>query len=142
MRFQVCVAHLSFGRGRTAETAAEVTALGRHLHRRAPGRDLHGTILSANLNIGRPDSPVVSALRAAGVQLPDELLRPTLALSKRYAGAIAFVSPRDDLRLGPSDPNSGVFDFKRVLFAPGQLDHYRDGGLYAGRPDGFVRWGS
>lgn len=149
LRFRVCTAHLHYGGpgGKHAErTAAEAAALGRGLSRRSRGRDRTSIVLAANLNLRSRTSPVVKALREVGVRLPPKLLRPTTALAGSYASAIGFVSRRRDLRLGPSDPNCGVFDFKRVLFLPEHIAHYRDGGLY--RPKGdpederdFVRWG-
>lgn len=85
-------------------------------------------------------------MRDAGVKLPPKLLKPSTALAGSYASAIGFISPRRDLRLGPSEPNSGVFDFKRVLFLPEQIAHYRDAGHYRPKGDSegardFVRWG-
>ena len=152
MRFRVCTAHLSYGgqsKKDVAQTAKEADALARHLVRRAARRDPTGIVLSGNLNLRDKDSPVVEALREVGVDLPGELLMPNLALSRSdyHAGAIGFVSPKAKLRLGSSEPNAGAFDFKRALFRPEHLVHYRDAGLYQ-PPEGseddetrFVRWG-
>lgn len=151
LRFRVCTAHLVYGgaaRDAIARTAKEADALARHLVRRVARRDPTSIILSGNLNLRRKDSEVVAALRTVGVDLPDELLMPSLSRpgSDYYAGAIGFVSQNGELRLGPSEPNRGVFDFTRVLFLPEHLSYYRDAGLFRparGRPDderAFVRW--
>jgi endonuclease/exonuclease/phosphatase family metal-dependent hydrolase len=152
LRFRVCTAHLSYGgggRAAVARTAKEAEALARHLVRRAERRDRTSIALCGNLNLRSADSDVAGALRGAGIELPESLLLPNLALSNSgyQAGAIGFVSPERDMRLGASDPNCGVFDFTRVLFRPEHLAHYRDAGLYdrkgAKRDDEreFRRWG-
>jgi hypothetical protein len=150
LRFRICTAHLSYGGGDTAATVREAAALGGHLVRRAARRDRTSVVLAANLTLRDRESPVLAAIRAAGVEVLDQALLPTLALSGRYASAIGFVDPEGDLRLGPSDRNCGVFDFQEALFRPEHIAHYRDAGLY--RPAGgasngdkerrdFIRWG-
>ena len=150
LRFRVCTAHLVYGESgaRAARTAKEADALARHLVRRVARRDPTSIVLSGNLNVRRKDSEVVTALRTVGIDLPDELLIPNLSRpgSNYCAGAIGFVSPKGELRLGSSEPNRGVFDFTRVLFRPEHLSHYRDAGLFRpakGRPEderAFIRW--
>jgi TIR domain len=152
LRFRVCTAHLSFGgptKQAVAQTAKEAEALARHLVARAARRDPTGIVLSGNLNLRRKDSPVVKALRKGGVELPDELLLPTMALSRSeyYAGAIGFISPDGEPRFGTDEPNGGAFDFSRALFRSEHLAHYRDSGLYQ-PPEGardderkFALWG-
>ena len=150
LRFRVCTAHLTYGRARDAETAKEAKALARHLVRRSAQRDPAGIVLSGNLNLRHEGTAVVRALREEGVDLPDELLMPNLALTKSgyQAGAIGFVSPKAELRLGSSEPNAGTFDFTRVLFRPEHLAHYRDAGLYRPSEEArdderrFQRWGA
>lgn len=148
LEFRICTAHLTYGRGALEQTAKEAAALARHLVRSAARRDQTGSVLSANLNLRAKDSAVVAALRREGVDLPAEMLHPSVALSRSYAGAIGFVSPRGDLRLGPSRPNSGVVDLASVLFRAEHAQHYRRDGLYespAGDGDAarhFLRWGT
>ena len=149
-RFRVCTAHLSYGGNDAApiaRTAREAEALGRHLVARAQ-REGTDIILGGNLNLRSKDSTVVSALRQAGVDLPDEMLTPDLAFGGQYVGGIGFVSPNGDLRLGSSEPRAGGFNFTNLLFATDGLAHYRDAGLYQ-PPSGhendhrkFVRWGT
>lgn len=117
-------------------------ALADTLVRKASQPGSTSIVLSADLNIGDKRSPVLAALRKAGVDLPDSLLRPTLAASGRYADVIGFVPGTPPFELGPSEPNSGVFDHRGALFAPEHLPHYRERGLYDGDDDAarFARW--
>jgi len=145
LRFRVCTAHLYYGAAgarSTARRVREAKALADTLVRKTSKPDSTSIILSGDLNIGEKGSPVVAALREAGIELPDSLLLPTLAASGQYADVIGFVPGDRPFELGPSSPNRGVFDHRGVLFTAEQAPHYRDRGAYDGddEPARFTRW--
>ena len=117
--FQVCTAHITFGGGRPDSTAArleEVQKLGEYLHMRSRYED-SDLFLLGDFQMGTRESPILTALRESGIQIPEELLLPTNLKKDKYYDLIGYTSPHQStFPLGTSIPRTGTYDlFEHVL---------------------------
>jgi hypothetical protein len=126
--FQVCTAHITFGRGHPQVQLEEVQKLGSYLNMRSryENADL---FLLGDFQMGTRGSPIVTALRESGIQIPDELLLPTNLKRDQYYDLIGYTSPgQRTFPLGTSTPRTGAYDlFEYVL----QDESYKE---YAAEP--------
>jgi hypothetical protein len=121
--FQVCTAHITFGRGLPKVQLEEVQKLGNYLRMRSRWEDAN-LFLLGDFQMGIRESPILEALRESGIQIPDELLHPTNLKKDRYYDLIGYTSPRQGtLPLGKSTTRAGTYDlFEHVL----QDENYRE----------------
>ena len=126
--FQVCTAHITFGRGLAKVQLEEVQKLGNYLHIRSRWED-SDVFLLGDFQMGTRESPILEALRESGIQIPEEVLHPTNLKKDRYYDLIGYTTPRQStFPLGTSTPRTGTYDlFEHVL----QDENY---GEYAGDP--------
>ncbi|HSL42078.1 MAG TPA: TIR domain-containing protein [Anaerolineales bacterium] len=126
--FQVCTAHITFGRGLPKAPLEEVQKLGNYLHMRSRYED-SDLFLLGDFQMGIRESPILLALRESGIQIPGELLLPTNLKKDRYYDLIGYTSPQQRaFPPGTSTPRAGTYDlFEHVL----QDEHHRQ---YAADP--------
>ena len=66
-------------------------------------------LLLGDLQLGNEGSPVDRTILDVDVQVPDELLRPSLDIGKHVYDIIGFESETREMPLLSSVPNSGTF---------------------------------
>nr|WP_067286875.1 endonuclease/exonuclease/phosphatase family protein [Marinobacterium profundum] len=125
-KFNLCTVHLYYGS--TSGTAyqrrvAEIAEIGKFLAKRAARENLN-VILLGDLNIVKPDDDTMTALKKSGFIVPESLVLPTNMLANRYYDQIAFLCKDDELELGDSDQNAGVFNLFNSIYRPGDTEIY------------------
>ncbi len=128
-KFSLCTVHLYFGASSGAKFRRRVKEIGKiakFLSSRSDEireREQRGEnfILLGDFNIVDAEDDTFEALTNNGFTIPQPLHKSNVAKTKFY-DQIAFRVRERELKLGPSDPNSGVFRFFDSVFRDGDED--------------------
>ncbi len=126
-KFNLCTVHLYYGEKSgigLERRIAEINGLGKYFKERAE-EDRQNYILLGDFNITKPEDKTYKALTKHGFTSPQGIHKSNLK-GDMYYDQIAFRVRKDHLQLGPSDPNSGVFDFSKYVFRDDELETYHD----------------
>ena len=121
-KFSLCTVHILYGDYRdTRQRIAEIDEITSYLSTRA-ARTGENIILLGDFNILSRDDPTFEPLERHGWTVPVDYLSDVIR-TKAY-DQIAFKVKKDELRLGPSEPNSGVFELFDAVFANSSWEEY------------------
>jgi len=132
-KFSLCTVHLYYGAASGAKherRVKEISAISKFLADRAKEirkREKTGEnfILLGDFNIVGPDDVTMKALKKNGFTLPEKLYKSNVS-ETMYYDQIAFMVKRNELQMGPSENNNGVFRFFRSVFRDGEYATYHD----------------
>ncbi len=130
-KFNLCTVHLYYGASSGAKyqrRIKEISAISKFFADRAKEfrkREKTGEnfILLGDFNIVEPGDPTMKALKKNKFTLPEKLYKSNVSKSMYY-DQIAFMVKNNELEMGPSENNSGVFRFFRSVFRNGEYDTY------------------
>lgn len=132
-KFSLCTVHLYYGAASGAKRerrVKEISAISKFLADRAKEirkREKTGEnfILLGDFNIVGPDDVTMKALKKNGFTLPEKIYKSNVS-ETMYYDQIAFMVKRNELQMGPSENNNGVFRFFRSAFRDGEYATYHD----------------
>ena len=131
-KFSLCTVHILYGDYRdTYERIGEIDEIAGYLSERAE-RTGENIILLGDFNILSRTDPTFAPLDRHAWTVPLEYLS-NVRQTKAY-DQIAFKVKPDELRLGPSQPNSGVFELFEAVFPDSSWEHYYEIAAATGRP--------
>lgn len=125
-KFSLCTVHLYFGSDsgeKLQRRINEIETVGKNLAKKAK-REESNIIVLGDFNIKSPEHKTMQALLKSGFEIPKALQQPTNVKKDKYYDQIAFMLRKNELQLGDSTPNSGVYDFFKVLFKKKDVDLY------------------
>ena len=135
LKFSLCTVHLYYGStsGEGYERrVAEIEKIGKFLAKRVKKEKIN-MILLGDMNIVAPNDKTMQALKRTGFVVPDGLALPTNMLRNKYYDQIAFFYKRDELELGNSEKNAGVFKVFESVFRPKESEIYYPLGKHNGK---------
>lgn len=127
-KFNLCTVHLYYGSDRGAayeRRVEEIDAIARFLARRAKKEDSNMIVLG-DFNIVSREDDTFKALARHGWVVPDELNVTTNQVMTKYYDQIAFITRRNELMLGDSEPNAGAFNPFTSVYRPRDWKTYYD----------------
>lgn len=130
LKFNLCTVHLFYGEDRGAKKerrVQEIDAITKFLAKRATV-DRENYILLGDMNVVGPEDETMQALLNHGFILPNESIPSNMNRDKHY-DQIAFYNKRNELELGKSEKNAGVFNFYESVFCSDQAETYYPLGL-------------
>ena len=119
-KFSLCAVHLYYGASsgeKLRRRIEEIHRVSEHLAKRAL-EDESNIILLGDFNIVHPEHETMKALTRNGFSVPPELQDTTNMDRSKYYDQIAFMLRKNQLQLGDSRPNAGVYDYYRVIYKP------------------------
>jgi endonuclease/exonuclease/phosphatase family metal-dependent hydrolase len=132
-KFNLCTVHMYFGDESgegLARRIAEIDAIGKFLKKRAD-KDGQNYILLGDMNIVKPGDDTMKALTKHKFILPADLTLDNNALrwvsnmgGDKHYDQIAFLVRKDELELGPSEKNAGVFNFYKAVYREDEAETY------------------
>ncbi|HSF82079.1 MAG TPA: endonuclease/exonuclease/phosphatase family protein [Anaerolineales bacterium] len=125
-KFSLCAVHLYYGASsgeKLQRRIEEIHRVSEHLAKRA-AEDESNIILLGDFNIVHPEHETMKALTKNGFVVPPELQDTTNMDRNKYYDQIAFMLRENELQLGESQPNAGVYDYYQVLYKPGTYKTY------------------
>ena len=138
-KFNICTVHLYYGSSSGEgyrRRVKEIERIGKFLAKRAK-RDKVNMILLGDMNVVSRDDDTFKALRESGFIVPDGLALPTNILQNKFYDQIAFLNKRDELELGDSAKNAGVYKVFNTVFPADDYATYYPLGKGNGKwPDG------
>jgi endonuclease/exonuclease/phosphatase family metal-dependent hydrolase len=117
-KFDLCSVHLYYGANQGdgyERRIEEIDRIASCLETKANAENIN-MILLGDMNIVDPEDRTMQALKKYQFVIPEELTLPTNMLQNKYYDQIAFINKRDELELGPSTPNAGVFNPYESVF--------------------------
>ena len=131
-KFSLCTVHILFGdSGDTAARVAEIDQIAGDLSERA-ARTGENIILLGDFNILGRNHATYEPLERHGWFMPAD--HKSNATGTKPYDQIAFKAKPDELLLGPSTPNSGVFPLFADVFTEGEWEKYYAIAAATGRP--------
>jgi endonuclease/exonuclease/phosphatase family metal-dependent hydrolase len=132
-KFNLCTVHLYYGDDTGAKydrRVKEIAAISKLLANRAEKirkkeKTGENFILLGDFNIVEPGDATMKALTKNGFTLPEKLYKSNVSESMYY-DQIAFMVKKDELEMGPSENNSGVFRFFKSVFRNSEFSIYDD----------------
>ncbi|MDX9980091.1 MAG: endonuclease/exonuclease/phosphatase family protein [Lentisphaeria bacterium] len=132
-KFYLCTVHLYYGAqsGEGYERRVkEIESIAKFLRKRAE-KDGQNYIMLGDMNVVSPDDATMQALKKHKFLLPSDLTldaAPSRWVSNmgkdKHYDQIAFYVRKDELELGPSPNNAGVFNYYEALFPPEMAETY------------------
>jgi exonuclease III len=119
-KFSLCAVHLYYGASsgeKLKRRIEEIHRVSEYLAKRA-AEDESNIILLGDFNIVHPEHETMKALIRNGFIVPPELQDTTNMDRSKYYDQIAFMLRENELQLGDSRPNAGVYDYYGVLYPP------------------------
>ena len=126
-KFSLCTVHLYFGSDsgdKLARRIEEIEMIGKSLAKKAKKNDSNIIVLG-DFNIWSPEHKTMEALLKSGFVVPEGLRIKTNMKQDKHYDQIAFMLRENELQLGDSKPNSGVYNFYKVLFQPKDYATYQ-----------------
>ena len=117
-KFDLCTVHLYYGATSGEKYKRRVEEIGRiskFLAKRAKKEDSN-VILLGDMNVVGPDDDTMKALKENKFIVPEELSLTTNMKGDKYYDQIAFMLKKNELELGPSENNAGVFNPFTTVF--------------------------
>jgi endonuclease/exonuclease/phosphatase family metal-dependent hydrolase len=140
-KFDICTVHLYYGaeEGEKYERRVEeISSIAAFLAKRAHEENSN-VILLGDMNIVSPEDRTMQALKQHQFFVPDQLTLPTNMLRNKYYDQIAFMNKRDQLELGSSSPNAGVFNPYQSVYHPEDWEVYyplgKNNGMWPETPE-------
>lgn len=132
-RFNLCTVHLYYGDSSGTgyqRRINEIDAIASFLKKRADA-DGQNYILLGDMNVVGPEDPTMKALRKHKFILPSDITEDNnparwgsnMSGDKHY-DQIAFLPRKDELTLGPSPNNAGVFNYYKAVYTDTQCEEY------------------
>lgn len=125
-KFNLCTVHLYFGASsgdKLQRRIFEIDHIARFLAKRAK-KDKENVILLGDFNIKNPGDETMKPLLKRGFTVPEELQHPTNMMRDKYYDQIAFIVKENELRLGDSRPNAGVFELYKSVYSDQEWQTY------------------
>lgn len=132
-KFNLCTVHMYYGAtsGEGYERrVAEIDAVAKFLKKRAD-KDEQNYILLGDMNVVTPDDDTMKALKKHKFILPADLTLDNDALrwvsnmgGDKHYDQIAFLVRKDELELGPSEKNAGVFNYYQAVYKEDEAETY------------------
>ena len=118
-QFDLCTVHLYYGASSGAGYERRVKEIGEIARFMAKRAEREGTnvILLGDMNVVGPNDATIKALKKHGFVVPGGLALTTNMLRNKYYD-------RDELELGPSDRNAGVFEMYRSVYRSQDCETY------------------
>jgi endonuclease/exonuclease/phosphatase family metal-dependent hydrolase len=132
-KFNLCTVHLYYGDASGEgydRRVKEIDAIASFLRKRAEA-DGQNYILLGDMNVVSPDDATMKALKKNKFLLPADLTLDAdlsrwvsnMGGDKHY-DQIAFYVRKDELELGPSQNNAGVFNYYSAVYKPDEAETY------------------
>lgn len=132
-KFNLCTVHLYYGDTSGegyARRVAEIDAVAKFVKKRAD-QDGQNYILLGDMNVVGPNDNTMKALKKHKFLLPADLTldndtlkwASNMGMDKHY-DQIAFLVRKDELELGPSDKNAGVFNYYQAVYTEDEAETY------------------
>ena len=132
-KFNLCTVHLYYGEDSGPgyeRRVAEIDTVAKFLKRRAD-KDGQNYILLGDMNIVGPDDETMKALKKHKFVLPADLTGDNDALrwasnmgGDKHYDQIAFLPRKDELELGGSKNNAGVFNYYKAVYTEAESEDY------------------
>lgn len=127
-KFNLCTVHIYYGADsgdKLDRRIDEIKNLSRFLGKRADS-EKENYILLGDFNIVSPKHETMKALLDEGFEVPEEIRKPSNIGRTKYYDQIAFKTQLNELRLGDSEKNAGVFQFFDTVFTDDEYEIYHD----------------
>lgn len=124
-KFNLCTVHIYFGSSSGAKLKRRIAEIGRiaKFFARRQKKEEGDYILLGDFNIVSPEHRTMEALEAQGFQIPENLKKEKTNLKgDKHYDQIALKVEDKRLEIG----ESGVFDFRRLVFRAQDFDSYFD----------------
>ncbi len=128
-KFKLCTVHIYYGEKtgvKFERRVKEIESIGKFMAKRAKEDDEYNYVLLGDFNIVGPECETMYALAGSGFKVPKEVRRPTNINEDYFYDQIAFKTKKDELRLGESRPNAGIFKFYKAVFKEDEFDAYKE----------------
>jgi len=128
-KFKLCTVHIYYGDTagvKFERRVKEIESIGKFMAKRAKEDDEYNYILLGDFNIVVSTDKTMYALEGSGFVVPEEVRHPTNINEKYFYDQIAFKTKPDELRLGGSRPNAGIFKFYEAVFKEEEFDAYKN----------------
>ncbi len=127
-KFMLCTVHIYYGAdyGEQLERRIEeIEKIAKFLAKRAKDKKCNYIVLG-DFNIKHPEHKTMQALENSGFKIPSQLKKSTNLDRTKFYDQIAFKTKENELRLGDSPKNAGVFDFYQAVFKNDEFETYKD----------------
>ena len=127
-KFKLCTVHIYYGAdyGEQLERRIEeIEKIAKFLAKRAEGNECNYIVLG-DFNIKHPEHKTMQALENSGFKIPNQLKKSTNLDQTKFYDQIAFKTKENELRLGDSPKNAGVFNFYQSVFKDDEFEIYKD----------------
>ncbi|MGB0524017.1 MAG: endonuclease/exonuclease/phosphatase family protein [Flammeovirgaceae bacterium] len=125
-KFNLCTVHIYYGSDhgeKLTRRIEEIRSLSSFLGDRAE-KEQENYILLGDFNIVSPKHETMKALLDQGFEVPEQIRKPSNIGRTKYYDQIAFKTQLNELRLGDSEKNAGVFEFFNTVFTDKEFDTY------------------
>lgn len=125
-KFNLCTVHIYYGAERGEKLNRridEIDRLSKFLSNRAD-KEKENYIILGDFNIVSPKHETMKALLQHGFEVPEQIRKPSNIGRTKYYDQIAFKTQIDQLNLGDSLKNAGVFEFFDTIFTNSDYASY------------------
>jgi len=132
-KFNLCSVHMYYGKEAgegKARRVAEIDTICKFLKKRAD-KDGQNYILLGDMNVVNPQDETMMALKKHKFILPADLTADNTALrwvsnmsGDKHYDQIAFLPHKDELEIGPSENNAGVFNYYDAVYTEDEAETY------------------
>ena len=125
-KFDLCTVHLYYGATsgeKYRRRVEEIGKISKFLAGRAK-KDKTNVILLGDMNVVGPEDDTFKALKKNKFIVPPELALKTNMKGDKYYDQIAFMLKKDELELGGSEENAGVFNPYTTVFRSADAETY------------------
>lgn len=130
LKFNICTVHLYYGDASgegKKRRVAEIAKIGEVLHKRCE-KDNENYILLGDMNIVDLEDETFLALKDHDFIVPNDLVKNALPGSNKdqtkFYDQIAFLNKRNEVELGKSANNAGIFNYFKTVFKNGESETY------------------
>ena len=130
LKFNICTVHLFYGddKGEKFEQRVEeIDKIAGFLHKRCE-KDNENYILLGDMNIVNSTDATMKALKKHDFILPSDITKkeiPSNMNQDKFYDQIAFLNKRNELELGKSENNAGVFNYYQSVFREKDAEIYQ-----------------
>ncbi len=126
-KFMLCTVHIYYGSDtgtKLNRRIKEIEGIVKFLSKRADDSKDNYIVLG-DFNIVHPEHKTMEALLKRGFIVPDKLRKPSNIGQDKYYDQIAFKVNENELKLGDSKENAGVFNYYKSVFKNDDFSTYR-----------------
>jgi exonuclease III len=127
-KFMLCTVHIYYGCSYGAKferRVKEIKTIGKFISKRANDKN-YNYVLLGDFNIVSPEHETMYALEGSGFEIPVELKRATNLDETKFYDQIAFKARPNELQLGDSEKNAGVFNYYKSVFKDDEFNVYEN----------------